>query len=97
MGGRSPCRCGFVLDGKTLWLLPVRGSRNQWFRNVVVNPKVTVKAGRARETFRARPVRDRAVVRRAVARFKAKYSRSEIARYYSRFDAAVRVAIGSRK
>ena len=36
----------FTLDGKTLWLLPVHGSRTQWFRNVLVDPTITVRAGR---------------------------------------------------
>ena len=28
----------FTQEGTTLWLLPVHGSRTQWFRNVLVDP-----------------------------------------------------------
>jgi len=36
----------FVREGNTLWLLPLHGSRTQWYRNVVADHAVTVHAGR---------------------------------------------------
>lgn len=86
----------FVVQGRNLWLLPVRGSQNQWFRNLRANPALTVRAGRARAAFRVRPTRDRRIVRAVVRRFRDKYAPGEISRYYSRFDAAVQVPLRAR-
>jgi len=83
----------FVLGRTNLWLLPVRGSRNHWFRNLRANPALVVRAGRVRRAFRARPTRDRRLVRAVVRRFREKYTPAEIRRFYSRFDAAVRVPL----
>lgn len=85
----------FVLDRTTLWLLPVRGSRSQWFKNVVAEPTITVRAGRQRQALPARPVRDTRVVKAVVRKFEAKYTPAEVARYYDVFDAAVRVSLGA--
>lgn len=83
----------FVLDRTTLWLLPVRGSRSRWFKNVVADPTITVRAGRRRQTFTARPVRDARTVKAVVRKFRAKYTPAEIARYYTGLDAAVRIPL----
>lgn len=83
----------FVLERKTLWLLPVRGSRTRWFRHLRANPTITVRAGRRRLTTTAAPVTDRAAVQTVVARFRRKYTREEIERYYTTFDAAVKVSL----
>lgn len=83
----------FVLDDSTLWLLPVSGSRSQWFRNLLANPTLVIHAGEHRATTTARPVTGRARVRPVVERFREKYGPADVARYYSRFDAVVQVAL----
>jgi hypothetical protein len=32
----------FVLDGHRLYLLPVRGSDTQWYKNVLKNPTIRI-------------------------------------------------------
>jgi deazaflavin-dependent oxidoreductase (nitroreductase family) len=83
----------FVLDRRALWLLPTEGSRNHWFRNLQADPIVRVRAGRYRRIFRARLYRGRATARRTAGRFGRKYGRGDVAAYYSRFDAAVRISL----
>lgn len=83
----------FVLDGDTLWLLPVQGSRSQWFRNVRADPTMTIRAGTARRTFSAKASRVQRIIRAVVSKFRAKYGAADVARYYSGFDAAVRVPL----
>jgi len=83
----------FVLVGTTLWLLPVHGSKSQWYKNVRADPTMTVRAGRNRETLKARPVTDAKSVRAVVQRFREKYTPTEVARYYSGLDAAVQMRI----
>jgi hypothetical protein len=83
----------FVLEDRTLWLLPVAGSRSSWFRNLEAQPVLTLRAGRSRATVRAAPRRSRALARRVADKFRAKYGREDVARYYARFDAAVQVPL----
>jgi len=87
----------FVLERGRLWLLPTRGTRNHWFRNPIANPTLTVRAGRCRRTFTARPLKSRATARRVAGRFRTKYGRGDVAAYCSRFDAAVQVRLTSRE
>lgn len=83
----------FVLENGTMWLLPVRGSRSPWFRNVAADPTVIIQAGSHRGTVQGQPVTGRGRVRPVVELFRKKYGRSDVAAYYARFDAAVRVAL----
>jgi len=83
----------FVLEGKTLWLLPVHGSRTQWFRNVLVDPTITVRAGRQALTAAGRPSRARSAVERIVEQFRKKYTARLVAQYYDRTDVIVDVPI----
>lgn len=85
----------FALDRGRLWLLPTRGRRNHWFRNLLTNPALTVRAGRYRRTLTARPLPSKAAARRVAALFRTRYGRDQVARYYSGFDAAVEVRLAS--
>ncbi|HET9001840.1 MAG TPA: nitroreductase/quinone reductase family protein [bacterium] len=83
----------FVLEGKTLWLLPVHGSRTQWFRNVLADPTLTLRAGRRAVTAMGRPRRARSAVQRVLDRFRKKYSAKLVAQYYDHSDVVVDVPI----
>lgn len=83
----------FVLDDSTLWLLPVSGSRSQWFRNLLANPSLVIQGGEHRVTTTAEPHTGRSRAAPVVERFREKYGRADVARYYSRFDAAVQVPL----
>lgn len=83
----------FVLEDRTLWLLPVTGSRSQWFRNVSVDPTLILRVGQARKTVTVEPKKGRALARRVADLFREKYGRSDVARYYALFDAAVRASL----
>ncbi len=86
----------FVLEGKTLWLLPVHGSRTQWFRNVLADPTLTLRAGRRALTAMGRPRRARSAVQRVLDRFRKKYSAKLVAQYYDHSDVVVDVPIDTR-
>ncbi|MCL6553590.1 MAG: nitroreductase family deazaflavin-dependent oxidoreductase [Firmicutes bacterium] len=92
-GRPVPLPVWFVVERGRLWLLPTQGRRNQWFRNLLANPTLTVRAGRYRRTFTARPLQSKAAARRVAARFRAKYGRDQVAQYYRGFDAAVEVPL----
>jgi deazaflavin-dependent oxidoreductase (nitroreductase family) len=81
----------FVLEDGTLWLLPVHGSKTQWYRNVRANRRMIVRAGRARLEVQPRPTESARTVQSVVRKFRTKYTPGEIARYYDRLDAAVEI------
>lgn len=85
----------FTVEGTTLWLLPVYGSRTQWFRNVLVDPTITVRAGRQALTAAGRPSRARSTVQRVVEQFRKKYTAKLVAQYYERTDVVVDVPIAA--
>ena len=45
----------FVFEDDKLYLLPVQGSDTQWYKNVLKNPAIRIKAGSAESEFRATP------------------------------------------
>lgn len=81
----------FVVEDNKLYLLPVQGSDTEWYKNVLENPTIQVKAGNTEEEMNAVPVTDRNEVATIVEKFRHKYGASDVKKYYSRFDVGVRV------
>ena len=79
----------FVLQDETLYLLPVKGSDTQWYKNVVNDPVMRVGAGGVENEIKAVAVRDAAEVSSVVEKFRGKYGKSDVKKYYSKFDVAV--------
>jgi deazaflavin-dependent oxidoreductase (nitroreductase family) len=79
----------FVLDGDELYLLPVRGSDTQWYKNVLKNPSIRIDARGANAEFHAVPINDRTQVSSVVEKFRSKYGAGDVKKYYSKFDVAV--------
>jgi deazaflavin-dependent oxidoreductase (nitroreductase family) len=79
----------FVSDEDKLHLLPVQGSDTQWYKNVLKNPSIHIKAGGAEAEFKAIPVTGPKQVLSVVEKFREKYGASDVKKYYSRFDVAV--------
>jgi hypothetical protein len=79
----------FVLDGDTLYLLPVRGSDTQWYQNVLKNASIQVEAAGTKAEFKAIPITDAKQVPSLVDKFRKKYGASDVKKYYSKFDVAV--------
>ena len=85
----------FVQDGEVLYLLPVKGASTLWYRNLLKNRLLGLATKQEKwHTNRLTLIRDRARVRRIADRFRAKYGAGDVRRYYSRFDAAVRIQLG---
>ena len=83
----------FARDGEKLYLVPVKGSDSGWFKNVLENPTVTLTADGVESTARATPITDPARAREVVEKFRAKYGADEVAKYYTKFDVAVKVPL----
>jgi deazaflavin-dependent oxidoreductase (nitroreductase family) len=83
----------FVLEGDTLYLLPVRGSDTQWYKNVLQNPSIRIDARGEEAKHRAQPVTDAKAVKDVVDRFRQKYGAEDVRKYYSKFDIAAVVKL----
>jgi deazaflavin-dependent oxidoreductase (nitroreductase family) len=79
----------FVLEGDKLYLLPVKGSDTQWYKNVLENPSLGVDARGKEGEFQATSITDAAQVRSVVEKFRGKYGSDDVKKYYSKFDVAV--------
>jgi hypothetical protein len=79
----------FVLEGEALYLLPVKGSASNWYKNILRNPTMMISARGMEITVNVKPIIDPPTVREVVEKFRAKYGTANIQRYYSKFDVAV--------
>ena len=79
----------FVVDGNKLYLLPVRGSDTQWYRNVLEDPLIRVEARGAKDELSVKPITDSSAVKSVVEKFREKYGAGDVKKYYSKFDVAV--------
>jgi hypothetical protein len=83
----------FVLEGENLFLLPVRGSDTQWYKNLLRNRKIRIDARDVEAEFRAMPITGAKAVNSVVRKFREKYGARDVKKYYSKFDVAVRVEL----
>jgi deazaflavin-dependent oxidoreductase (nitroreductase family) len=79
----------FVLEGDTLYLLPVRGSDTQWYKNILKNPSIRIDARGTEAAFRAVSITDAKAVKSVIEKFREKYTAGDVKKYYSKFDVAV--------
>jgi len=83
----------FVVEGDTLYLLPVAGSDTQWYKNVLHNPRIRISARGEEQELRVTSITDPAEVRAVVEKFREKYGAEDVKKYYSKLDVAVRATI----
>jgi hypothetical protein len=83
----------FVHDNSKIYLLPVKGSGTEWYKNVLKNPTITLSADGKAVTAKIEPITDPARVNEVVEKFRAKYGADEVAKYYSKFDVAAEVEL----
>ena len=83
----------FVAENETLFLLPVHGSDTQWYQNVLKNPQIRVDARGAEADLTAKPITQLDAVKSVIEKFREKYSASDVKKYYSKFDVAVKAAL----
>src|SRR6266568_3595015 len=83
----------FVYEENTLWLLPVYGSRTQWYRNLKKNRAITIQASGAQRNLRARLLKSKPAVRKVIQRFREKYTAEQIKRWYTGLDVAVQIPL----
>jgi deazaflavin-dependent oxidoreductase (nitroreductase family) len=83
----------FVRDGETLYLVPVRGSDSDWYKNVLKTPTIRLAAKGAQLNATATPTSDAAKVEQVLDKFRAKYGARDVEAYYPKQDVAVQVTL----
>ena len=79
----------FVWEGSTLYLLPVKGSDTQWYKNVLKNPAIRIDARGAKAEVQAVPITDAKQLSSVIEKFRGKYGAGDVKKYYSKLDVAV--------
>ncbi len=92
-GDKSSRPVWFVEEDGKLYLLPVKGSGTEWYKNVLKKLEITLNADGQQLKARATPITDRAKVDEIVEKFRAKYGANNVKKYYTKFDVAVEVPL----
>ena len=83
----------FVRDSEKLYLVPVRGSDSDWYKNVLKTPTIRLAAKGAQLNATATPTSDAARVEEVLGEFRAKYGARDVEAYYPKQDVAVEVPL----
>ena len=83
----------FALDGDKLYLLPVRGSDTEWYKNLRKTPTIRLAARGKTFTTSARLLTDEEQVGEVVEKFRDKYGAGQVKAYYPKPDVAVEVPL----
>jgi hypothetical protein len=83
----------FVRDGEKLYLVPVRGSDSDWYKNVLKTPTIRPAAEAAQLNATVTPTSDAAKVEQVLDKFRAKYGARDVEAYYPKQDVAVEVPL----
>ena len=83
----------FALDGNTLYLIPVKGSDTEWYKNVRKIPTIRLTARGKTLTASPRFLTEQAQLDSVLEKFREKYGRN-VKSYYPKYDVAVEVTLG---
>jgi deazaflavin-dependent oxidoreductase (nitroreductase family) len=82
----------FALDGDKLYLIPVKGSDTNWYKNLRKTPTIRLEARGKTFTASARLLTDEAQIGKVLEKFRDKYGRN-VKSYYPKLDVAVEVPL----
>jgi len=81
----------FVVDGATVYLLPVYGTDTKWYKHVIANPEIELSVGGKKVHAQVRRLPDAQQLAGVINRFRSKYG--ELERYYRKLDVAIAVTL----
>jgi hypothetical protein len=81
----------FVVDGATVYLLPVNGTDTKWYKHVTINSQIELSVRGKKVRGQARPLLDAQQLADVTNRFRSKYG--ELERFYRKLDVAIAVTI----
>src|SRR5438067_12886080 len=74
----------FALDGDTLYLIPVKGSDTEWYKNLRKTPTLRLTSQGKTFTTSARLITDEAQLDKILEKFRDKYGRN-VKSYYPKY------------
>src|SRR3989449_2548521 len=83
----------FVREGKTLFLMPVRGSKNQWYKNVLKSKRIKISSGKVSIELSAELISDSKSVASVADKFRKKHGVADVKKYYAGVEAAVELRL----
>lgn len=84
----------FVHEKNEIYLLPVKGSETEWYKNVLKEPEITLMVDGSTIHAKAESITEFDRVQQIIKLFAAKYGgMSEINRWYSNLDVAIAVTL----
>ena len=81
----------FVHEGDTVYLLPVQGSDTNWYKNLLADSTLKISVNGIEISARGKPITDCNRVDDIVRKFRSKYGKGDVKKYYSKLDVAVEV------
>lgn len=82
----------FALDGDKLYLIPVKGSDTEWYKNLRRTPTIRLGSRGKTLTASARFLTDEAQLDTVLEKFRDKYGRN-VKSYYPKYDVAIEVPL----
>ena len=82
----------FAVDGDKLYLIPVKGSDTEWYKNLRKQPTMRLSARGRSLTSNPRFLTDQAQLDKVLEKFRDKYGRN-VKSYYPQYDVAVEVPL----
>lgn len=83
----------FVREERTIYLLPVKGSRNEWYKNILKSKQMRISSGELSLRLTPKPITEPKSVAAVIDRFRRKHGEGDVKRYYSVFDVAVELTL----
>jgi deazaflavin-dependent oxidoreductase (nitroreductase family) len=82
----------FAVDDNRLYLIPVKGSDTEWYKNIRKTPTIHLIARGKTLTASPRFLTDQAQLDKVLEKFRDKYGR-DVKPYYPKYDVAVEVPL----
>jgi deazaflavin-dependent oxidoreductase (nitroreductase family) len=83
----------FALEDDKLYLLPARGSKTEWYKNVSKTPAIQLAARGRKISANATRLTDSAQVNNIIDKFRGRYGAGQVNSLYTGFDVAVEVPL----
>jgi len=83
----------FVDQKNKIYLLPVKGTDTNWYKNIKINPNMTLTVDKKALQVKAKPMDESDRVKDVVNLFGAKYGADEIEKWYTKLDVAVEISL----
>jgi deazaflavin-dependent oxidoreductase (nitroreductase family) len=83
----------FVVDGRKVTLVPMKGSDSDWFKDLAKDPQIELGVAGSAIPFKATLVRDPRQVEKVLDKFRAKYTSMWSESYYAKRDVCVVVPV----